>query len=80
MNTPLYKSVRVVHNAHARAFEVYYRKWFKWHYEGCYKYEDKANIHGFSMSRERAKELALERAEGMLNSTVVWQQSSFMGY
>jgi hypothetical protein len=69
MNKIVYKTVKVVYNAHSDRFEVYYRNWFRWHFDKCY------NV-GEYLSKEKAKELAIERAQGLLSTVEVWKQSN----
>lgn len=64
----LYKTVKVVYNAHEKRFDIFYRNWFFWQYDSCYKDSE--------FGTARAKELAIERAQGMLNTAEVWRQSN----
>lgn len=64
----LYKTVKVIYNGHHKQYEIWYRNWFKWHFDSCYKISEHLN-------QERAKELAIERAQGMLGTAEVWRQT-----
>ena len=66
----LYKTVKVVYNAHMKQFEIWYRNWFSWHFDSCYKESE-------FLGADRAKELAIERAQAMLNTAEVWRQTNF---
>lgn len=66
---PVYKTVKVVYNAHMKQFEIWYRNWFFWHFDSCYKESE-------FLGTARAKELAIERAQGMLNTAEIWRQSN----
>ena len=70
----LYKSTKVIHDAHMHCYEVYYKNWFFWKYDCAYSYDSD------HMTQEKAKEFAITRASNMLKSSVVWQQSNFDGY
>lgn len=70
---PLYLSVKVIYDGHQKRYEVYYRNWFKWHYDSCYKVDEYLN-------QERAKELAIERAQGMLGTEEVWRGTQIPFY
>lgn len=64
----LYKTVKVIYNGHMKRYEIWYRNWFAWHYDSCYKISE-------YNEQERAKKLAIERAEGMLGTVEVWRKS-----
>ena len=65
----LYKTVKVLYNGHLKRYEIWYRNWFFWQFDSCYKESE-------YLSQERARELAIERAQGLLNTTEVWRQST----
>lgn len=65
----LYKLVKVIHNAHENKYEVYYRNWFRWHFDRCYKVDKYT-------SPESARVLAIERAESLLRTVEVFRKSS----
>lgn len=67
----LYKTVKVIYDDHQKQYEVWYRNWFTWHYDSCYKISEYLN-------QERAKELAIERAQGMLGTVEVWRKSNIL--
>ncbi len=69
----LYKSAKVIYNAHLKQYEIWYRNWLFWHFDSCYKVGD-------YLKDERAKELAIERASGLLNTVEVWKQSNVTYY
>lgn len=64
----LYKTVKVIYNGHQKQYEIWYRNWFRWHFDSCYKISEYVTL-------PRAKELAIERAEGMLGTAEVWRQT-----
>lgn len=69
----LYKSAKVVYNAHLKQYEIWYRNWLFWHFDSCYKV-------GEHLNDERAKEQAINRAAALLNTVEVWKQSNLMYY
>lgn len=74
MLKPLYKSTKVIFNAHQQQYEVWYRNWFIWRFDSCYKYDDGSRFHHFR-NKDQAETSAIERAEAMLRTVVVWEQS-----
>ena len=76
---PLYKSVKVIYDAHMKQYEIYYRNWFFWHYDSCYKFDDEKEKYKplHYQTREGAEERAIQRASNMLKSSLVWKQSNF---
>ena len=69
----IYKSAKVIYNAHERQYEVWYKTWFRWSFDSCYKVDK-------YITDERAKELAIERAQGLLDTVEVWKKSNFDYY
>lgn len=64
----LYKSSKVIYNAHQKQYEIWYKNWFFWRFDSCYKIDE-------HLKDERAKELAIARAASMLDTVEVWKQS-----
>jgi hypothetical protein len=79
MMKPLYKSTKVIYDAHHKQYEVYYRNWFFWKYDCAYKFDEMENRHSprHYCTREEAEKRAIRRASDMLKSTLVWKQSNF---
>lgn len=78
----VYRTVKVEYNGHLERYEVYYRNWFFWRYDSCYKF-DKPGNRGYVThycNQEQALERAKERAQGMLNTFVVFQESNISYY
>jgi hypothetical protein len=70
----LYKSTKVVYDAHLKEYQVYYKNWFLWRYDSCYKFDEsytKYPVH--YSSKESAEEKAIARAKAMLNTVEVWR-------
>ena len=81
MRKPLYKTTKVIHNAHLHQFEVYYRNWFFWHFDSCYKYDEQPSKYPIHYcNEEEARKRAIERGEGMLGTAEVWRQSQVYYY
>jgi hypothetical protein len=74
---PLYKSTKVIYNAHLKQYEVYYRNWFVWHYDCAYKFDENPKYPIHYCTRGEAEKRAIQRASDMLKSTLVWKQSNF---
>jgi hypothetical protein len=69
----LYKTVKVIYNAHLERYEIYYRNWFRWHLESCYAVDK-------HLPDDRAKEKAIGRAQALLNTVEVFRQSNIDYY
>lgn len=69
----LYKTAKVIYDAHQKRYEVYYKNWFVWHFDSCYKV-------GEYLKDDIAKEKAIERAQALLNTVEVWKQSNMLYY
>ena len=80
MTKALYKSTKVVYNAHLKQYEVYYRNWLFWQFDSYYKYDEHAPgsyrpVH--YCTKEEAEQRAIKRAADMLETVEVWRKSSF---
>ena len=80
----LYKSTKVVYDAHLEEYQVYYKNWFFWKFDSCYKFDDtkdrQSGRHVHYCTREEAEERAITRAQAMLETVEVWKQSNFIYY
>ena len=76
----LFETVKVEYNGHLYQYEVYYRKWFVWRFDSCYKHKVPGENYYPTPTQEQAKERAIERARGMLNSYEVFRESNFFPY
>lgn len=83
---PVYKSVKVIYDAHRREYRIYYRRWFQWHYDSCYTVDESATIpvtfangpYGNPVySKAEGEKRAIERAQRMLDTVEVWRKSKF---
>lgn len=76
----LYKSTKVIYDAHLKEYQVYYKNWFKWKYDSCYKFDDsKRPYPTHYCTQEEAKERAINRATAMLDTVEVWKRSNYFG-
>lgn len=73
----LYKSTKVVYDAHMKQYEVYYKNWFSWVFDSYYRYDENPRHPVHYCSKERAEQRAIERAGNMLKTHEVWRQSNF---
>lgn len=69
----LYKSSKVIYDAHQKQYEVWYKNWFFWRYDSCYKISE-------YLKDGIAKEKAIERAGSLLDTVEVWKQSVIFYY
>ena len=78
----LFKSTKVIFDAHKKEYQVYYKNWFVWHFDSCYKYDEKKAqydpIH--YCNEKQAMERAINRAEAMLETVEVWRRSQVFYY
>ena len=76
MSKILYKTVKVVYDAHHKSYDVYYRNWFRWHLDERYRYDEDPRHPVHHKSKEQAKIRAIERAESLLNTVEVFRKSN----
>ena len=74
---PLYLTTKVLLNAHLKEYQVYYKNWFFWQYDSCYKY-DEGNSKSHYCDKDTAKERAITRAKSMLEIVEVWRRSQII--
>jgi hypothetical protein len=81
----LYKSTKVIFDAHLKEYQVYYKNWFFWKFDSCYKYDER-DSRGYLIKshhycdKHEAEKRAIERAQAMLNTVEVWKQSQVFYY
>ena len=81
----LYKSTKVIYDAHLKEYQVYYKNWFFWKYDSCYKFDER-DSRGYITSqvhccnKNQAEERAIHRAKAMLETVEVWKQSQVFYY
>lgn len=74
----LYKSTKVIFNAHLKEYQVFYKNWLFWKYDSCYKYDERDGksynpVH--YCDKDTAKQRAITRAEDMLETVEIWRRS-----
>lgn len=83
---PVYKTTKVVYDAHHREYRVYYRKWFRWHFDSSYCVNESTSspitfpngMYGApTYSKAEGEKRAVERAQNMLDTVEVWRKSKF---
>lgn len=79
MMKPLYRNVRVIHIAQYRMFEVQVRNWFRWRTLENFNYVEKPMHNGLN-TEDEARRKAISRAETVLNSSIIWEQSNVVYY
>jgi hypothetical protein len=67
----LYKSSKVIYDAHQKQYEIWYKNWFVWRFDSCYQVSE-------YLKDDIAKEKAIERAQALLNTVEIWKQSNIM--
>ena len=77
---PLYKSVRVVLDAHRKEYQVEYKTFLFWKYDSCYKWDENPRNPVHYCNQFEAKERAIARAEGMLNTIEIYKKSNYTYY
>ena len=81
----LYKSTKVIYDAHLKEYQVYYKNWFFWKYDSCYKFDER-DSKGYLTNptyycdKNQAEERAINRAKAMLETVEVWKQSQIFYY
>lgn len=78
----MYKTTKVIYDAHLKEYQVYYKNWFFWHFDSCYKFDEKyPSEHPVHYcSKPEAEKRAITRASAMLNTVEVWRQSNVVYY
>jgi hypothetical protein len=79
----LYKSTKVIYDAHLKQYQVYYKNWFFWKLDSCYKFDDEDLPRGYRIhyrTKKEAEERAIDRAKAMLETVEVWKQSQVFYY
>ena len=67
----LYKTSKIIYNAHQKQYEIWYKNWFVWRFDSCYQVSE-------YLKDDIAKEKAIERAQALLNTVEIWKQSNIM--
>jgi hypothetical protein len=70
---PLYKTVRVIYNAHEESYDIQYKNWFIWQHDRSYKFDIDSKHTVYYRTKEDAKEAALKRANSLLNTIEIFR-------
>lgn len=74
----LFKQTKVIYNDHQKQYEVYYRNFFIWRFDSCYKFDTGHPYPHYDVKKEEAEKRAIDRAKAMLNTVEVWRGSNNM--
>lgn len=77
----LYKSAKVIYDAHLHRFDVYYKNFLFWKLDRSYPYDTDVKYPVHYASLEKARDRAIERAESLLETVEIWKKSNgFMSW
>lgn len=76
----LFKTTRVLYDAHRYRYVVQYRKWFKWINADEYPFDHVPGHNLYYRNKEKARDMAIERAQSMLDTVEVWRKSNIQYY
>jgi hypothetical protein len=77
----LFKQTKVIYDAHQKEYQVWYRNFFIWHFDSCYKHDTShPYTPHYAQKKEEAEKRAVDRAKAMLNTVEVWRGSNFAHY
>ena len=78
----IFKSTKVIYDAHLKEYQVYYKNWFFWRFDSCYKFDERdsrgcltSKIH--YREKHEAEKKAIDRASAMLDTVEVWKRSNY---
>jgi hypothetical protein len=75
----IYKSTKVIYDAHLKEYQVYYKIWIFWKYDRSYKFDEKVSAHPTHYcTKEQAEQRAIDRAKSMLETVEIWKQSNYL--
>jgi hypothetical protein len=82
---PIYKTTKVIFDAHLKEYQVYYKNWFIWIFDSCYKYDERDEKGYISRAvhycdKTTACQRAIDRAQAMLDTVEVWKKSNLSYY
>jgi len=72
----LYKSTKVIYDAHLKEYQVFYKNFIVWHYDSCYRFDEpNCPYPTHYCKREEAEERAIRRASDMLDTVEIWKKT-----
>ena len=77
----LFKSTKVIYDAHLKEYQVYYKNFLFWHFDSCYKFDERGKDghltkRYYYFEKHEAEKQAIERASAMLDTVEVWKKSN----
>jgi hypothetical protein len=76
----LFKSVKVIYDAHIKSYDVYYRNWFFWKLDRGYKYDENPRQPMYYCNEAEAKQRAIDRANSLLNTVEIYRATNMPYY
>lgn len=77
----IFKQTKVIYDAHLKEYQVWYRNFFVWRFDSCYKHDTShPYTPHYAQKKAEAEQRAIERAKAMLNTIEVWRGSNFVPY
>lgn len=74
----LFKQTKVVYDDHQKEYQVWYRNFFVWQFDSCFKFDDKHPHTPYNdQKKAEAEKRAIDRAKAMLNTVEIWRGSNF---
>lgn len=72
----LFRTVKVIYDAHTKSYDVYYRNWFIWKLDQVYRYDDNPKYPIYYCTKEEAKNKAIERADNLLATLEIYRKTN----
>ena len=76
----LYKTTRVVYDAHLQEYQVYYKNWLFWRFDSAYHWDKPNSVPMYYRTREKARQEAIERAQDMLQTVEIYRDTVIFPY
>ena len=76
----IFKQTKVIYDAHQKEYQVWYRNFFVWRFDSCYKFDENPSRPIHYRNKQRAEEMSIDRAKAMLNTIEVWRGSNLVPY
>ncbi len=76
----LYKTTKVIYDAHLKQYQVYYKNWLFWKFDSAYKFDEHPSRPVHYADKKKAEERAINRASAMLDTVEVWKQTNITYY
>jgi hypothetical protein len=76
----LFRTTKVIHDAHTHSYDVYYKNFLFWKFDSSYRYDDDIKYPIHYQTKVIAEKEAINRAKAMLETVEVWKQSNSIGW